>query len=406
MRKYTSFILPMVCGLFLMSACKMPDLGSTTPAPPPPKVVKTPEVVPVKQNQSPDDVKLVTSALIERLRGGHIQVENVAFDPAGQHSVGELGFSYDGFDVQNVAITGYVTTLLEAGRAQAMLEGIILFKDIINRRAGIYFATQYMVTPAGVNITKSVVAGIPPDFPRVETFFVSEKKFKAVASSLTSYVDYYLFAIENAEPMTYGEDGKKTGLNAKYFIMSFCKDRLFQESSLEMRVTSRPYGGGKKLADAVSINDSGWRILIAGGKFVPGSSINKFYVGVNYQVDPDGYLPAVTVGEFWNVKDDVNAVQANSVPTPVASTVSTETTAPVAEGPLALGKAFLNPVFPEDVKIIQVRLKELGLYTYKIDQNFGPLTRKALDIFAEQNGLPKGQWSIGVQKALFKGTGL
>lgn len=440
MHKYTVLTILVLFSLAL-TACKMDGLGSTPP-PPPPKKVQTPEVIPVKQEQAPDDIKLVTSALLERLRGGKIAVGNVTFDPAGRHAVGEKKFDYEGFDVQNVAVTGYETTVLNQGEVLVMLEGVFLFKDVINRRAGVYYAAQYVVTKRSVNITKSVVVGIPPDFPRVETFFVKEKTFKAVASTLTSYMDYYLFAIENAEPMTYGEDGSRTGIKSKYFIITFCKDRLFQESSLAMKVTSRAYGAGTKLADAISINDSGWRILIAGGEFTPGSSKSKFYVGVTYKQDPTGYLPAVVVGEFANVKKDrteappapVAAVAAPAAPataSPAPASVAAPAPAIAApapamaapapaiaapapaaiqsaptDGPLGAGRAFLNPVFPEDVKVMQVRLRELGYYKGKIDQNFGPLTKQALDNFAVKYGFPKGQWSLGVQKALFKGTGL
>ena len=82
-----------------------------------------------------------------------------------------------------------------------------------------------------------------------------------------------------------------------------------------------------------------------------------------------------------------------------------EQTAP-AQGPLERGMAFLNPVFPDDVAIIQTRLTELGHYGGPIDRTFGPYTKKALDNFAVKHGFPKGQWSLGLQKALFQGTGL
>ncbi|BDQ34614.1 peptidoglycan-binding domain-containing protein [Pseudodesulfovibrio portus] len=77
-----------------------------------------------------------------------------------------------------------------------------------------------------------------------------------------------------------------------------------------------------------------------------------------------------------------------------------------AQGPLERGMAFLNPVFPDDVAIIQTRLKELGHYGGPIDRTFGPFTKKALDNFAVKYGFPKGQWSLGLQKTLFKGSGL
>jgi hypothetical protein len=402
MRKYGSYLLPLLCALVL-AGCNMPTTQSASLTPPPPKNVPAPQVIPAAPEQKLDDIKLVSAALIERLRGGRISVENVTLDPNGQHSVGELDFDYDGFDVKNVAVTGYITAELEPGKVQAMLEGVILFKDVINRRAGVYFCTQYIVTRTNINITKSVVAGIPPDFPRVETYFIPEKKFKEAASSLTSYADYYLFAIENAEPMTYGEGESKIGLTGDYYILAFCKDRIYQEASLAMKITDRPYGAGKKLGEGICINDSGWRILVAGGKFAPGSSRFKFYVGVTYKQEAESHLPEVVVGEFLNVKKPyAPAAQATaSAPAGPAAAAS----APSGEGPLASGARFLNPVFPEDVEVIQIRLHELGLYNYKIDRDFGPLTRKALDTFNQRHGLPKGQWSLGVQKELFKGTG-
>ncbi|EGB15926.1 Peptidoglycan-binding domain 1 protein [Pseudodesulfovibrio mercurii] len=85
-------------------------------------------------------------------------------------------------------------------------------------------------------------------------------------------------------------------------------------------------------------------------------------------------------------------------PAPVAS-------AP-AQGPLERGLAFLNPVFPDDVELIQNRLRELGIYKGPIDKRFGPQTKRALDHYAVGQGYPKGQWSLGLQKVLFRGTGL
>ena len=403
MRKYILLTATILFGLAL-AACNMPEMQSSSVEPPPPMDVQAPVAIPVEQAKAPSDIELVSAALIERLRGGRISVDNVTLDPDGQHAVGELSFNYAGFDVQDVAVTGYVVNVIEPGKALVVLEGAILFKDVINRRTGVYFATQYIMDKNSVNITKSVMTGIPPDFPRVETFFVPQAKLKAAGGSLLTYTDYYLFAIENAEPMTYGEGRSKSGFKGEYYIMSFCKDRIFQESSLTMTVTSRPHGAGTKLAEAISINDTGWRILIAGGSFAPGSSMNKFHVGVAYQQNPGGYVPEVIVGAYSNVKQDtasLNAAAQREVVEQVATRPDDS-----GEGPLARGDVYLNPIFPEDVEIIQVRLKELDLYTGNIDRNYGPLTKKALNAFNKQHGFPKDQWNVGVQKELFKGTGL
>ncbi|MBG0791482.1 MAG: peptidoglycan-binding protein [Desulfovibrionaceae bacterium] len=422
MRKYILSI-PLMALLLMVASCKMATLTGTS-EPPPPKQVPAPEVISVPQHQSPDDIKLVTAALMEALRGGAVPVENVTFDPAGQHSVNETGFFYEEFDAYNVSVTGYEVSQIREGAAQALLEGVILFKDVLNRRAAVYYAAQYTVTQTRVTITKSVIRGIPSDFPRVETFFVPEKKLRGVTAPLTSFADYYLFAIENAEPMHYNEGESKTGIKDKYVVMAFCKDRLFDESSLTMTVTDKALGAGKKLGEAISLNDSGWRILMAGGEFAPGSSRNKFFVTVSYKQEAASHLPHVVVGDYRNVKSKhVEAAPAaaqpasgpapalappppGSAPAPAPAPAPALAPTPGKEGPLALGQAFLNPVFPEDVEVIQARLKALGLYTGKIDRDFGPLTKRALDRFNVKHGFPKGQWGLDVQKALFKGTGL
>jgi len=306
MRIHTTITLLVLCGLLLIAACKTMEMQQT--APPPPQIEEVSPVLPLNESRTPDDIKLVTAALIERLRGSTIAVENVSFAPARKHSAAETGFDYDGFTVQDIAFTGYEATLLEPGVAQATLEGLIVFKDVINRRTGVYFATQYTVTQTDITIEKSLMMGMPPDFPQVEAYFVPEKLLRE-AKDLRTYVDYYLFAIENAEPMTYGGDVEKIGPNQKYFIMIFCKDRLFQESTMEVKITDKPYLKGKELAKPVYISDSGWRIAIAGGKFKPGSISSKFYVGVSYNLDPDSTLPSVLIGDFRNVKEDINTVR-------------------------------------------------------------------------------------------------
>lgn len=297
-------VLLVLCCLFAFAACKA-AMQPTAPATP--QTVKAPPVLPVGESQTPADIKLVSAALIDRLRGDAMSVENVTFDPAGRHAVGETGFDYAGFVVEDVGITGYETVLVQPGVVKATLEGIMLFKDFLNRRTGVSFAAEYVVADGGITIAKSVASGIPPDYPKVETYFVAEKPFMAARDGLKSFVDYYLFAIGNAEPMTYSGDTDKIGANQKYLIMTFCKDRLFDESSLEMKVTNKRFVTGKKLAEPVYLNDSGWRILIAGGKFKPGSMSSKFYVFVTYKQDADSSEPAVVVGEFHNVKTIVGA---------------------------------------------------------------------------------------------------
>ncbi len=413
------------------------------------ETVEAPPVIDLASSEVSPDIKLAITAVIQRLRRIDTPIQGAVFDPAGQHKVGESGFNFDGFDATGIAITGYTASMLESDKAMAILEGIILFKDFLGRRAGTYFCLQYIASRDGISIVKSVATGLPPDFPRVESFLIAEDTLKANIAELKSFADYYLFVLENAEPMTYGPDEKDTGDKEKYFIITFSKDRLFEESDLKMKVMDKPSQRGKVIAKPVYLSDSGWRFIIAGGKFRPGSKSSKFYVTVIYNQEPKGHLPSIVVGEFENVKEEYvvepAAFEAQATPAPAAQPAPQPAPQPAApapppvpqpatqpappppppapapqvqqpvaqpapatavEGPLASGTAFLNPIFPEDVTLIQKRLQKLGYYNGPIDMEFGPLTKKGLDRYAVRNGFPPGQWSLDLQKTLFKGTGL
>jgi len=75
------------------------------------------------------------------------------------------------------------------------------------------------------------------------------------------------------------------------------------------------------------------------------------------------------------------------------------------QGPLASGSVLLNLSNPQDAKIAQARLSELGLYKAAIDGIWGKLSRAALKAFKEQNGLPNPEkWDKETQMLLFRGT--
>ncbi|GAB6887638.1 hypothetical protein JCM13304A_11360 [Desulfothermus okinawensis JCM 13304] len=76
-------------------------------------------------------------------------------------------------------------------------------------------------------------------------------------------------------------------------------------------------------------------------------------------------------------------------------------------GPVELGLKILSKKNKQDVKLIQKRLKDLGLYNWKIDGIWGKRTQKAMEIFKKVIGLsPYNQWDINTQKKLFKGTNI
>jgi len=76
-------------------------------------------------------------------------------------------------------------------------------------------------------------------------------------------------------------------------------------------------------------------------------------------------------------------------------------------GPIELGIKILSKFNKDDIKLIQKRLKELGLYNLKIDGIWGKETQKAMETFKKVIGLtPYDKWDLQTQKRLFKGTNM
>jgi hypothetical protein len=194
------------------------------------------------------------------------------------------------------------------------------------------------------------------------------------------------------EPMIVDTAEACTASEGEYYILVFCKDRIYQESSLEVKVTPKPKNMGLVTAEAVYLNDSGFRIAVAGGELKLTTDEPTWYVGVKYDIDPEPQTaPSYFVADFSNQKQvrEERTLKAEAV-----------------QGPLSSGTRFLDPADRQDAGLIQARLKELGYYSGRIDGAFGKGSMAALNAFAAGNGLARvSRWNMEVQKALFAGTG-
>lgn len=382
------------------------------------------KVNPVQLNTSsvPPDIKLVATAIVEKLRGNQAPVPLVTFSLAGQHAIGEPGYNYTEFRLQGLSITSYIGSPTQPGRAVAKVEGVLSLRDVIDRASNLFFVAEYELSEQGINILRSATVELPPTTPLIETFYIPAAELKAARNSLTTYGDYYLFALENAAAMT-NKSGNTKPIKKEYIIMAFCKDRLRPESKIEMKVTTKKNMRGTKVAKAGYINDNGWVIMVSGGKFKPGSASSKFYIGVRYQADAKAGSPAIMAASFENkigaykppqkamaIRQQPTATQLQPVSTQPQAYNSqqsqVQTYGTPAEGPLALGQRFLNLSSRQDLALIQKQLKQLRYYTHSIDGVLGPGTISALDAFAERNNFTKGQWTLRMQRVLFTGSGL
>jgi hypothetical protein len=392
--------IPYLLGVLLLASGCLPAM--TTPVAEP---IQPPPVTPLREDQFSDDMKLVTAAVVERMRGSGRAVPGVTFAPSGVHEVEEADFHYENFYLAGMGVTAYAAGETRPGVVTAKLEGILNFKDLIDRSASVFFSAEYTVTRNGLVIANSAVLNLAPVAPVIETYFVPADRLKAARDRLTSYTDYYLFALDKAAPMTPEGSQGTTRPKDDYIIMAFCKDRLLPVSSLDMRVTANRGMHSRKVAETAYIYEQGWRIMLAGGEFRPGSAANRFYVNVEYLATPAPGAEPLLLATFENKKLPApTARSAPPAPGPTAPAAATQTR-PAAEGPLGSGTVFLDLTRPSDVKLIQQRFKELGLYTQAVDGAIGPGTRRAFDVFADRYNLQRGLWTIDMQKLLFQGSG-
>ena len=399
-------IIALLSLAYLAGCVTLPTSTSTEP-----RHVEAPPRYVLGQVETPDDIKLVTAAIIYRLRGVDGMVEHVSFNPDGFVQVGEEGFNYEGFEMVSMTITGYEETVLEANKKTSVtLEGVLLFKDEFLRRAGVYFAATYTATAKGIVIENAFANGIPPEGPEVQAFMVPAKAVQAADPEvMRGYLPLYLFAIENAIPMAFPEGQRKVYSEGEYFMMIFTKDRIFDDSDMQMRVSTSRSLGGTQLTSPIYIGENGWRIMIAGGKFSPGSSANRFYFGVEYTANPGPEIEPIQLALFSNKITTIEPNQPRATTAqpaamePVQMEAAPQATA--GDGPIAQGKIFLNPIMKQDAKAIQARLKELGHYNGTVDGAFGKNSKNALDSYAASQGLSSSAWTLMLQKQLFAGSG-
>ena len=395
--------LLLLCLLFAVTACVSSGSTQTTA-----RTVTVPGPVALDSDTVTPDVKLVAAAVIHKLRGSDDEIVAVRFDPSAMQVRAERDFHFEGFRLVNLGITGYSAKVVSRSQVDARLEGILRFQDVLGRSASVFFAAKYTVGRRDILVHASRSVNIAAAAPRIETYVVPAKALLAARGTLKTYGDYYLFAIENAEPMTSQAGDDSMSPEDDYIIISFCKDRLRPESELEMKVSSRRSLSGTPVIETAYLYENGWRIMMAGGRFRPGSLSNKFYVGVIYNIDPRKKSEPMTLALYQNKKMEYQPTMEVTEVTEVAGTPPAQVlpAAATPSGPLSSGAIFLNLGSPDDVGLIQQRLKALGYYNMIVDRALGPGTRQALDSFADANGLPRGLWTIDMQRRLFAGTGL
>ena len=311
----------------------------------------------------------------------------------------------------------------------AEVGGSLHLYDAFNRLVSMQYMAQYSVNGKRINITQALAIMSSPSSLSLETYMVPEADFKngVPDNQRRDWAAVYTFARDHAY-----NSAKEVSGDRVFLVMTFVMNRLPADAQFEV-VTSTRKKAGRSLDNLAKDKDvyldfDGWRVHMFAAKLSPTSLRQRFYS--NYYYTPGAGIPKearhrIHVASFSSKPEGTPDASAQArqqaprtlTPPPTASAPSMarqpaaaprhQQAAPSSgSGPIERGVSFLNPIFPEDAALIQTRLMELGHYSGPIDHEFGPMTQKALDSFADAYQLPRGQWSLSLQKALFRGTGL
>lgn len=394
-----------------------------------------------QQKQWPLDARAVSYTIAAELSGQR-GVESISFAPGVKEYLAAASYGeYTDFTRSRVAPLFYENKGT-GNNYPAEVGGSIHLLDQYGRIVSFQYTAQYTVNGRNIHVTQALAAMTSPTNLSLETYMVPMADFKTqiTRDRRSHWPTVYQFAKTNAYNSSQPDSGKQ-----EFLVMTFVKNRLPEDAKFEVVANTRKTA--KRTMDNLAkrnesyLDYDGWRVHMFAAKLKPSSMNDRFYS--NYFYTPGAGIPeesrsrihvasfsskpsGAAEGGTMQAQARSNGPAHQSTPAvppppgaayqpapaqqPVIQAQSHATTsvasAGQAPGPYERGMALLNPIFPEDVAIIQVRLKELGYYRGPLDQDFGPMTKKALDRFNVKHGFPKGQWSLGIQKALFKGTGL
>lgn len=389
-----------------------------------------------RQKQWPPDAMDVSYTIAAELSGQR-GLSTVSFAPGVKNYLAAASYGeYTDFTRSRVAPLFYENKGT-GNNYPAEVGGSIHLIDRYNRIVSFQYTAQYTVNGRNINITQALAAMTSPSNLALETYMVPMEEFKNGVSreQRSHWPSVYNFAKTHAYNSSTQNGGKRD-----YLVLTFVKNRLPDDAKFEAVVSTRKKAK-RTLDNLAKKNESyldfdGWRVHMFAAKVNPASLNDRFYN--NYMYTPGAGIPEnarkeVHVARFTSkpsgtvkrasTQPGTQAQQGSPAvpPPPTAKKTSAPTWQPAPQeprqdqqtvastgptaGPYERGMAMLNPIFPEDVAAIQSRLKALGYYNGPIDQDFGPMTKKALDRFNVKYGFPKGQWSLAIQKALFKGSG-
>jgi hypothetical protein len=252
----------------------------------------------VATEKVPGHVKAVIAAVIQRLRGASGAQVATATGVAGAGAVPQMpGFTYDGFAVSQVKISGFATPADDV--AKRRVSGYLNFRDASGRRAVAVFGAEYALAGTTITITSAATSPLYAPYPSVEMFMVPLQALKSTApKGKTDYAALYKRVMANAVPMR--GPGVSAAQKGDYVIAVFAKDRQAPGSSFQAGVSAVQSGTGSHLDGTKYLTfDNGWPVAMIPGSFADeGPAFWTKAVYTPGPETPEGERSARVVGLF------------------------------------------------------------------------------------------------------------
>jgi hypothetical protein len=257
---------PLAGLLFLLAAC------ATVREP-----IEVPASMPALAEQIAPDVRLVTAAVVRRIRARPAaSVEQDTGVRASRLITPEPRFDYRGFALRRVKYRGNTAPAGESGRRA--LSGYLHFRDEAGRNAAAVFETTYRTAAGGVTLETANWSPVYADHPEIEMFVVpADIVAETLGKKAATYAELYrkagTFAVDLRDP------GTRHGDARDYVIFVFVKDRIAPGG--RVRVLVGPTRAATSGSDdfALQRRFDGWPVVILPGKFPLGAG-GDFYVKV------------------------------------------------------------------------------------------------------------------------------
>lgn len=212
-------------------------------------------------DQAPEDIALVTTALVARMRGitGAEATLPVKFAPSLSSRLIERSFRYDGFDVDSITVSFIgPASGWEQGRR---IFGTVQFTDQLGRRTATAFGVDYLFDDAEIYVDDVALDLAVPANPDIRLYLLpTERASEMLAEAATNHLDLMAFIAEHALDVN-----NASGIcNCAIIAASF--DRLPGDAHLFASV--REAGSGDKIVmgSHFVMDFDGWRVAVLDGR--------------------------------------------------------------------------------------------------------------------------------------------